>query len=66
MYTPDQLSALQAALARGEKRVTFGDKTVEYRSVAEIKAAIATIERALAQQAGTTARHIRVNTCKGF
>jgi len=66
-YTADQLSALQNALARGEKRVTFGDKTVEYRSVSEIKDAIATIQRSLNQSAGQTpARQIRINTHKGF
>ena len=67
-YTADQLSALQNALARGEKRVTFGDKTVEYRTVAELKDAIATVQRALEQQAGQTppSRQIRVSTCKGF
>ena len=36
-YTEDQLTALETALAKGEKRVTFGDKTVEYRSVEELK-----------------------------
>lgn len=65
MYTQDQLSALQAALARGEKRVTFGDKTVEYRSVQELKDAIATVQRALHGQAGS-ARKVRLNTSKGW
>ena len=32
-YTEEQLTLLEAALAKGEKRVTFGDKTVEYRTV---------------------------------
>ncbi|MGC9185778.1 MAG: phage head-tail joining protein [Thiomonas sp.] len=67
MYTQEQLTALQAALARGEKRVTFGDKTVEYRSVEEIERAISTISRALAQQSGVApVRQVRVATCKGF
>ena len=34
-HTEDQLTALEAALAKGERRVTFGDKTVEYRTVEE-------------------------------
>ncbi|MGH8585247.1 MAG: phage head-tail joining protein, partial [Gammaproteobacteria bacterium] len=29
-YTEAQLQALRDALARGERRVTFADKTVEY------------------------------------
>ena len=32
-YTEAQLQALETALAKGEHRVSFGDKTVEYRSV---------------------------------
>ena len=31
-YTEAQLTALETALAKGEKRVSFGDKTVEYRT----------------------------------
>ena len=71
-YTEDQLSALEAALAKGEKRVTFGDKTVEYRSVEELKDAIRAVERGLSAQAANTGlippapRQIRVLTGKGF
>jgi len=65
MYTQDQLSALQAALARGEKRVTFGDKTVEYRSVQELKDAIAIVQRALDAQ-NAPSRQVRINTTKGW
>ena len=36
-YTEEQVSALQSALAKGERRVTFADKTVEYRSVDELR-----------------------------
>ncbi|HNO14401.1 MAG TPA: hypothetical protein PKM96_09435 [Accumulibacter sp.] len=71
-YTEDQLTALEAALAKGEKRVTFGDKTVEYRSVEELHEAIRTVERSLSAQAANTGlippapRQIRVITGKGF
>ena len=71
-YTEDQLTALEAALAKGEKRVTFGDKTIEYRSVEELKDAIRAVERGLAEQAAATGlippapRQIRINTTKGF
>jgi hypothetical protein len=69
-YTQEQLQSLRAALARGEKRVTFADKTVEYRTVDELKAAIADVEKALRQDAVATGalppvtRQIRVNTSK--
>jgi hypothetical protein len=71
-YTQDQLTALEAALAKGEKRVTFGDKTVEYRSVEELRAAIREVKRGLFEQAVETGlwpgapRQIRVTTGKGF
>ena len=71
-YTQEQLSALEAALAKGEKRVTFGDKTVEFRSVEELKEAIRAVERGLAEQAAQTglipppARQIRLTTTTGF
>ena len=71
-YTIEQLTALEAALAKGEKRVSFGDKTVEYRSVQELKEAMRAVERGLAEQAVATglvpppARQVRVTTGKGF
>lgn len=66
-YTITQLDALKRALATGERRVSFGDKTVEYRSVEELQAAIRTIEAELVRNTGTvTKRQIRVTTGKGF
>ncbi|QNT25621.1 phage head-tail joining protein [Ralstonia solanacearum] len=71
-YTEAQLQALEAALARGERRVTFQDKTVEYRSVDELKMAIREVRRGLFVQAAETGlwpgapRQIRVTTSKGF
>lgn len=71
-YTEAQLQALRDALARGEKRVTFGDKTVEYRTVEELKAAIAEVEAAMHRDAVATGlyprapRQILVTTGKGF
>jgi len=71
-YTQEQLDALQAALAKGEKRVTFADKTVEYRTVDELKVAIREVQADLHRQAVDTGlwpqapRQIRVNTSKGF
>ena len=71
-YTEAQLQALRDSLARGEKRVTFGDKTVEYRTVDELNAAIAEVEAAMHKDAVSTGlyprapRQIRVTTGKGF
>ena len=70
-YTTTQLEALKRALATGERRVSFGDKTVEYRSVEELRQAILEIERGLYEQAADTGlwprapRQIRVTTSKG-
>lgn len=69
-YTHEQLAALERALATGEQRVTFGDRTVEYRSVEELIAAITVVRCALEAQAiaaGTAKRRPRrvvVNTDK--
>ena len=71
-YTEAQMQALRDSLARGVKRVTFGDKTVEYRTVDELKAAIAEVEAAMHKDAVSTGlyprapRQIRVTTGKGF
>ena len=52
--------------------MTFGDKTVEYRSIDELTAAIHEVEVALHKDAVTTglipraARQIRITTAKGF
>lgn len=69
-YTPEHLAALERALATGEQRVTFGDRTVEYRSVDDLVAAIGVVRRGLEEQAiaaGTVKRRPRrvvVNTDK--
>ena len=66
-YTTTQLDALKKALATGERRVSFGDKTVEYRSVEELREAIRTVEAELARTSGASLkRQIRVTTTKGF
>lgn len=66
-FNSDQLTALEAALAKGERRVSFGDKTVEYRSIEELMAAIREVKRALslADPAATPIkRQIRFNSRK--
>jgi len=69
-YTQSQLDALEAALAKGERRVSFGDKTIEYRTVEELAAAIREVKRGLFDNAVATGlwpgapRQIRVTTRK--
>ena len=66
-YTTTQLDALRRALVTGERRVSFGDKTVEYRSVEELLAAMRTVEAELARAAGSRpTRQVRITTGKGF
>lgn len=70
-YTEQHRLALESALAKGEKRVIFGDRTVEYRSVEELKAALREVKRSLIEQAAAvgsgsrTTRQIRIQTSKG-
>jgi hypothetical protein len=47
-----QLDALKKARANGHKRVTYGDRTVEYRDMRELNDAISAIERELADSLG--------------
>lgn len=66
-YTQQQLQALRDALANGARRVRFADREIEYRSIDELKAAIAAAEAELAKDAGTpVTRQIRISTQKGF
>jgi len=67
MYTEQQLQALRDALANGVRRVRFENREIEYRTVEELKAAIAAAEAELAKTSGkATIRQIRVSTEKGF
>jgi hypothetical protein len=59
-YTEAHLAALEQALARGESRVRFEDKMVEYRSVEEFEQA-----RDSGLWPGAP-RQIRVTTNKGL
>lgn len=66
-YTEEQLQALRNALASGVRRVRFGDREMEYRTVDELRAAIAAAELDVARTGATPiARHIRISTEKGF
>jgi len=66
-YTESDLTTLKKALANSERRVSFGDRSVEYRSIEELKVAIREVEADLARTTGKRkSRQIRVTTQKGF
>mgnify|MGYP002148696742 FL=1 len=66
-YTPEHLQALREALASGEHRVTYDGKSIEYRSVADLKAALAEVEATMARDSGATkSRQIRVTSRKAL
>lgn len=66
-YTQTQLEALQAALASGELEVSHEGRRVRYRSIAELKDAIAQVQSQLNSQAGKKpVRLIRVASTKGL
>ncbi len=68
----EQLRQLKAALVRGEKRVMFDGKSVEYRSPEELRLAIREVEREIRStqvargREMPVARQILVTTGKGF
>jgi hypothetical protein len=67
-YTQSQLEALEAALASGTLRVSFEGRSMEYRSVEELKKAIAEVKSGLAAQdpSRPRSRIVRLYTSKGF
>jgi hypothetical protein len=62
-----RLEALKAQRDSVVARVSYDGRSVEYRGTAEIKAAIAELERELqALQGSTPVRQIRIYTSKGL
>ncbi len=51
-YTTAQRDALKQAIASGVLRLSYDGKTVEYRSMSELKAALAEVEQGLARDNG--------------
>jgi hypothetical protein len=56
-WTQADADALRVAIAKGEKSVTFSDRSVTYRDLDEMLQALALVERALQ---GTSARNFRL------
>lgn len=46
-YTQDQYETLKRAIVNGVNSVTYGDKTVSYRSIAEMKEVLRMMEAEL-------------------
>jgi hypothetical protein len=58
-YTNDDLAALERGLSSPELRVTFTDgRSIEYRSIGELREAIAEVKASLAS-AGSGKRRVR-------
>jgi len=55
-FSASALEALERAIASGQRRVTYGDRTVEYHSITEMIRAREAIEKAIAQAGGTITR----------
>lgn len=66
-YTETQRAALQEAIASGVLRVSYDGKTVEYRSMAELREALSEVNRELANAAGTAIRRtVKIYADKGL
>jgi len=64
-YTLDDLEALESALASGAKRVEYNDRTVEFRSVRELKEAIQLVKKdlGLVKRGGRVLCESKKGTC---
>ena len=60
-YTTAQRDALRAAIASGVLSLSYEGKTVQYRSMADLKSALAEVEQGLAKDSGKPmARQIKI------
>jgi hypothetical protein len=60
-FTVDQLTALETAIATGELEVTFGDKTVKYRSMDDLLKAYEFIRGKLIEAGSVSDTRARVS-----
>ncbi len=66
-YTTAHRDALKQAIASGVLRLSYDGKTVEYRSMTELKAALNEVEAALARDSGKPhTRQIKIYAEKGL
>ena len=52
-FTLEQLQALEASIASGERRVKYNDKEVEYRSIEEMRKLVSMMRKALCLDSST-------------
>ena len=64
-FTADDLARINKAIARGERRVTYSDRTVEYRDIADLLRARDAIITELNRSSGGGKKLIPMRT-KGF
>ena len=65
MYTESHRDALIEAIASGVLRVSYDGRTVEYRSLTDLRAALREVEVAL-DPGRRTVRQIRISADKGL
>ncbi len=65
MYTESHRDALIEAIASGVLRVSYDGRTVEYRSLTDLRAALREVEASL-DPARRTVRQIRIIADKGL
>jgi hypothetical protein len=61
-----RLSKLEEMRASGIRRSSYTDHEVEFRSDAELSAAISDVKRQLAEISGPSVRHVYITSRKGF
>ena len=61
-----QLDVLRKARASGLRKTEYGERSVEYKSDAEMAAAIADIERRITGASGRPIRTVYFNSTKGL
>lgn len=59
-FTQKHLEAVETAIARGEKTVRYTDRTVEYRTVAELLQAREEIRQSLVNAGAPRSRMVRL------
>lgn len=65
-YTLEQYQALKAAIAGGELQVRYADRSVTYRSVAEMLQILRLMENELGMNADTTGGRRLTSFTKGY
>ena len=65
-YTADQVAALEAAIASGVTSISYSDKRVEYRSLADLRQALAEAKLSVAGLARIKQFRVTTQADKGL